>query len=125
VEVVHSDMFTFLHEQLVLLPPSLFRHITQLLHVKTESLFQRVFQFGLVRSSRFSCLVRDRLEQTQDHFVVRDCSGCIGCWRLGRGALAQTLYFGREARPGTGLRKLRLKRAYTREEDLVTSDLGL
>lgn len=118
-------MLTLLLDQLVLLLPSFFRHITQLLHVKTESLFQRLFQFDLVRSSRFSRLFRDRLEQTQDHLIVRDRSGRIGCWRLGRGALAQTLHFGREARRGTRLRKLRLKCAYTREEDLVTSDLGL
>lgn len=117
-------MLSLLLEQSVLLLPSLFGHVAQLLHVKFESLFQYLFQFPLVRSSSFSRLVRDRLEQTQDHLIVRDRFGCIGFGRIGRGARAQTLHFGREAR-FTGLHELGLKCAYTRKEGLVASDLGL
>ena len=124
MEVVHSDVFRLLVEQSVLLLSPFFGDFTQLLHVKIESFYQRLVQFALVRSDHFSRLIRDRLEQTQDHLIVWDCSGRVGFWRLRRGTLAQTLHFGREARRA-GLRKLRLKCAQTRKEDLVTSDLSL
>jgi hypothetical protein len=97
VEIVHSDMLSPLPEQIVLLLPPLFGHVAQLVQVKFESLFQNLFQFSLVRSGGFSRLVRDRLEQTQDHLIVRDRFGCIGFWRIGRGARTKTLHFGREA----------------------------
>lgn len=108
MEVIHGDMLSLLLKQSVLLLPSLFGHVAQLVHVKFEPLLQKLFQFSFVRSSSLSRLIRNRLEQTQNHFIVRDRFGCICFRRIGRGARTQTLHFGRESR-FAGLRDLRLK----------------
>ena len=107
MKIVHSDMPSPLLEQRVLLLPSLFGRVAQLVHVKFESLFQYLFQ---VSSS-------DPAVSRASFAIVSSRRKIISSYGIGLGALvcgasgearAQTLHFGREAR-FTGLRELGLK----------------
>ena len=124
MEIVHRDVFGLLLEKIVPLLPSFFGHLAQLLHVEIESLFQQLFQFTLIRSSRLSRLVRDRLEKTEDHRIVWDRFGRVRFGRFGGWVGAQALDFRREARLAR-LSELGLKCAQPPKENIVTRDLGL
>ena len=124
MNIVHSDVFGLLLDEIVPLLPSFFGHVSQLLHVEIESLFQQLLQFTLVRSSALSRLVRDRLEKTEDHLIVRDRLGRVRFGRVGGRVRPQAFHFRREARLAR-LSELGLKRAQPPKENVVARDLGL
>jgi hypothetical protein len=83
MEIVHSDVFGLLFQKRVSLFPAFLGDATQLVQMEFKPLFKHFVQFSFIGFGLFLCLLRDRLEQTQDHLVIWDRFGGTCRWRFG------------------------------------------